>query len=577
MPKHAGTKSRNAVVADPRLAKVKVPTSRGTPGMQQDPFAEVEELLMSRATDTPSPETSSSRPTGGGGPATVPSGKVVCPFCGSVNDRPSHDYDNTACPRCSMADTPGTRQATRARLGPWFVRQTRNPAAPGMKFDTLMALVKRGQVTGQSVVRGPTTNQFWRFAAQVKGLSREFGLCYNCATPVDKAATICPQCNRMQEPPANPDVLLENAPAATAPSNVASTPAPAAVATVHREIKPPAPAQQPELRPAAPAAAAIATAERRPQRSLAPTSRRDPSPVARDEAPQRTDLLAPTRPRPAARQRTADDGILSAQDLATAFQLDFKPESRRSGAGFKRIAVVAVLLAVSIGAIALIMNQDYRDKAHVWLSEQSTAVRGLVTGRAKPAPAATPAATPSAPAPAAQPKAAPVVAAAVPATQPSPDVAFPIPPRPAEPAPETLAAKPALPETQPAPASAPETRPVAQQQPPQQPAPSAQVTVAPVPSAPKNDPAPRNQAQQQQQQARDSGKDQPVAKVAAAPVEGAKASEQAIALWRQALDAEARRDYAKAVEHYEAIKKLPKNTWPAGLEINLSLAKKRVK
>jgi hypothetical protein len=104
------------------------------------------------------------------------------------------------------------------------------------------------------------------------------------------------------------------------------------------------------------------------------------------------------------------------------------------------------------------------------------------------------------------------------------------------------------------------------------------VTVAPVPSAPKNDPAPRNQAQQQQQQqARDSGKDQPVAKVAAAPVEGAKASEQAIALWRQALDAEARRDYAKAVEHYEAIKKLPKNTWPAGLEINLSLAKKRVK
>ena len=101
MPKHAGTKSRNAVVGDPRPIKAKVPTSRGTPGMQQDPFAEVEELLMSRATDTPSLETSSARPTGGAGPATVPSGKVVCPFCGSVNDRPSHDYDNTACPRCS--------------------------------------------------------------------------------------------------------------------------------------------------------------------------------------------------------------------------------------------------------------------------------------------------------------------------------------------------------------------------------------------------------------------------------------------------------------------------------------------
>jgi hypothetical protein len=48
-------------------------------------------------------------------------------------------------------------------------------------------------------------------------------------------------------------------------------------------------------------------------------------------------------------------------------------------------------------------------------------------------------------------------------------------------------------------------------------------------------------------------------------------------LWGQALDAEARRDYAKAVENYEAIKKLPKSTWPAGLEIRLALAKKRVK
>ena len=37
------------------------------------------------------------------------------------------------------------------------------------------------------------------------------------------------------------------------------------------------------------------------------------------------------------------------------------------------------------------------------------------------------------------------------------------------------------------------------------------------------------------------------------------------------------RDYAKAVENYEAIQKLPKSTWPAGLEIRLALAKKRVK
>jgi hypothetical protein len=89
-------------------------------------------------------------------------------------------------------------------------------------------------------------------------------------------------------------------------------------------------------------------------------------------------------------------------------------------------------------------------------------------------------------------------------------------------------------------------------------------------------------ATRQQPQVQDGANDQPVAKVDAAPVNPApvnpaRASEQALALWRRALDAEAGRDYAKAVEHYEAIKKLPKPTWPAGLEINLKYAKDRVK
>ncbi|HEV2294253.1 MAG TPA: hypothetical protein VGR35_10375 [Tepidisphaeraceae bacterium] len=558
MPKHAGPKSRNAVAGEPR-SKAKPPASRGNPVMQQDPFAEVDETLMSRATDTPSPAIPPAR---SGGP-TVPSGKVVCPFCGSINDRPAHDYDNTACPRCTMSDTPATRQATRARLGPWFVRQNRNPAAPGMRFETLMALVKRGQVTAQSVVRGPTTNQFWRFAAQVKGLSREFGVCYNCATPVEKSATICPQCNRMQEPPANPDVLLENAPTAAAANAPVSAPA-AAPATVHREIRPtaPAPFPAPDLSPApapasAPVAPAVATAQA-PQRSSAP-ARREPSPRQRDEAPQRNDLLAPSRPRTLPKSRTAEDGILSARDLATAFQLDFTPaEGNRTGR-FKRVALVGMLLAVSAGAIALIANPDYRDGARLWLNEKTTALRGAVTGRSAATP---PRATVAA---AATDSNAPKAVAAAPATQPSPEEKFPLPPLP--PQPELTVAQPQIPPAREA-ESAPETQPAIAT-----PAPAAQVTVAPVPSN-SAESAPRPQPPAEPSE---SAKDKPVAKVAAAPVDSAKVSEQAIVLWRQALDAEGRRDYATAVEHYEAIKKLPRSTWPAGLEINLEYAKKRLK
>src|SRR5688500_10820055 len=179
--------------------------SRGAPEPMSH-YADEGEDLMSRATDLPAPHP---HPRTGGKPDLR--GKHVCPFCGAVNAAPDGDTASAAapCPRCSMADTPATRKATKARIGPWFVRQTRNPAAPGMRFDTLLALVKRGQVTAQSVVRGPTTFQLWRFAANVKGLSRAFGLCYSCGGSVEPDATLCTHCNRMQKPTANPDVLRE--------------------------------------------------------------------------------------------------------------------------------------------------------------------------------------------------------------------------------------------------------------------------------------------------------------------------------------------------------------------------------
>ena len=56
-------------------------------------------------------------------------GKYVCPFCGSVNEN-----EQGTCPRCTMENTAASRKATKVRIGPWYVLQTRNPAAPGMKF-----------------------------------------------------------------------------------------------------------------------------------------------------------------------------------------------------------------------------------------------------------------------------------------------------------------------------------------------------------------------------------------------------------------------------------------------------------
>ncbi len=132
-------------------------------------------------------------------------GRHVCPYCGT-----QRETDLGACTQCSLEDTPTTRTATRGKLGPWYVLQSRNPSAPGMNFATLMTLVQKGRVTARSVLRGPTTGQFWRHAAKVKGVSREFLLCWNCGSDIAKNARACPSCKRLQEPPLNPDVLLEN-------------------------------------------------------------------------------------------------------------------------------------------------------------------------------------------------------------------------------------------------------------------------------------------------------------------------------------------------------------------------------
>src|SRR5690349_3621398 len=135
-----------------------------------DAFADVsssnsaESTLMSRTVDPAAarPSGAEGSPDASGGPGA--SAAYVCPFCGLSEDHAAgaERAEGSPCPRCGMSDTPSTRKATKARIGPWHVRQVRNPWAPGMKWDTLVSLIKRGQVTANSVVRGPTTHQLWK-------------------------------------------------------------------------------------------------------------------------------------------------------------------------------------------------------------------------------------------------------------------------------------------------------------------------------------------------------------------------------------------------------------------------------
>ncbi len=286
---------------------------------------------MSRSTDSAaSPREDSDQSTG-----------YVCPFCGLAT---SEERDEeAACPRCGMNDTPATRKATKARIGPWHVRQMKNPWAPGMRWETLMALVRRGQVTANSIVRGPTTHQLWRRARRVKGLSREFGVCYSCGESIEKDANLCPHCNRLQEPPASPDMLLET-------RELVKT----GVSRERDEIA----GVSGEANVGAGRDATL------PERS-AP---RPPIPVMRSAA------ATMEMPRPASDE---DDALLSARELATAFKLDFSPRgTKRRLRNRMSTKLLAVLLLCGIIAALLYVRPEIGTSAWDWVQRQYQSLRG---------------------------------------------------------------------------------------------------------------------------------------------------------------------------------------------------------
>jgi hypothetical protein len=293
-------------------------------------------------------------------------GRHVCPFCGAIRDEAEG-----VCPRCTMENTASTRQTTKSRLGPWYVLQTRNPAAPGMKFDTLLAFVRKGRVKARSIVRGPTTQQLWRFAAHVKGLSREFGVCYSCGDSIERSATVCPHCNRLQDTPANPDVFLEGR----------ENDAPATGrAPVYRELN------------AAPLVAADVVLP-----SLHANRPQDPH----DPVNQSPGEDGPPR--------KASDGFLTAADLAAAFKLDFQPREHRhkrpapaprpaaqepraprkprQRRHWVRLTLSLLLLATVIVA-SIVFHRDpaFRAKAFGWYTQSVSWTQQKWAAMQKPAP-----------------------------------------------------------------------------------------------------------------------------------------------------------------------------------------------
>lgn len=128
---------------------------------------------------------------------------IICPYCGETQAADAGaapllagaaGVSTERCRACGGLFEPLSRQATHNAMGPWQIRDERKPFQPGCSYETLVKLIERGQVTKHSIVRGPTTKQFWTIAKRVPGVSHLLGYCHNCDASVDAGDHGCHAC-----------------------------------------------------------------------------------------------------------------------------------------------------------------------------------------------------------------------------------------------------------------------------------------------------------------------------------------------------------------------------------------------
>lgn len=113
---------------------------------------------------------------------------ILCPYCGTLQ-QPAE-----LCRACGGLFESLSQRATQIAMGPWFVRDPRQPFRPGCSYQVLKRQIASGRIRASSVLRGPTTHQFWRRARAVPGVAHLLGYCYQCGQQVKPTARVCPHC-----------------------------------------------------------------------------------------------------------------------------------------------------------------------------------------------------------------------------------------------------------------------------------------------------------------------------------------------------------------------------------------------
>lgn len=135
-------------------------------------------------------------------PSTPDSEKLVlCPYCGHAQQ------GGDRCQDCGGLFEPLSRRATQIAMGPWYIRDKQRPFKPGCCYDILKRLAETGKIKPTTVMRGPTTKQFWSIARNVPGIAHLVGYCHACNAHVSPNEPKCPDCGAMFGEPRNRNEL----------------------------------------------------------------------------------------------------------------------------------------------------------------------------------------------------------------------------------------------------------------------------------------------------------------------------------------------------------------------------------
>ena len=126
---------------------------------------------------------------------------ILCPYCGHAQ------FGGERCQACAGLFEPLSRRATQLAMGPWQVRDKNNPFRPGCCYDIIKSMAKAGKIKNTTVMRGPTTRQFWSVARNVPGVAHLIGYCHACGNHVSPSDAKCGECSAIFQEPRDRNAL----------------------------------------------------------------------------------------------------------------------------------------------------------------------------------------------------------------------------------------------------------------------------------------------------------------------------------------------------------------------------------